>query len=233
MLDNSESMYDHWHNVRETVELLSEIVWACKADGRIDVGLAMGDEKCHSSHASRINKYVMSHVPAVGEASAEASIQFALGKLLQEFLKDLERKQNRTKIGPWRSDKKPLSLYVLTNGNFPEQDDVGMPIQHTIEAMKRLRLSEDYIGIQFIRFGDDAVGKARLDRLDNLEGQPWDIVDTERWDDNVLKLFLGPINPTFDGDASPVEQISPMGLLDRRLPLSMPHGSGLGSPSRM
>ena len=197
--NNSESMSDYWADVREEVDLLSNIIFHCKADNRIDIRLAMGDGTSNSSSADHLVQFVRSKSPGVGIHGAEASIQHVLEKVLQGWIKSTEQK--RSSRG-WRSEKKPLSLYVLTTGNFPAGDDVELPIRQAIEDMKHIGLQHDHIGIQFVRFGDDPTGIARLNKLDNLEEGQWDIVDTEPWNGDVLKIFLGPINRTYDQDPS-------------------------------
>ena len=175
-------MHEHWPNVRESVELLCEILFARKADNRIDVQLAMGDKNLNSSRVSHIVKYVREHPPGRGPGSADASIEYALGKVLRKFLEDLKHRRNSSRTRFSWSNIKPLSLYILTNGSFPYQDDVGAPIRDTIKDLQQMGLLTGFIGIQFVRFGEDPEGIQRLEYLDNLEDGRWDMVDTEKWD---------------------------------------------------
>ncbi|KAI4643857.1 hypothetical protein J4E93_006870 [Alternaria ventricosa] len=61
-----------------------------------------------------------------------------------------------------------------------------------------------HVGIQFIRFGDDPIGKQRLEYLDNDNLKhyevPGDIVDTEPSTGNVFKMLLASTDPSWDND---------------------------------
>ena len=61
-----------------------------------------------------------------------------------------------------------------------------------------------HVGIQFIRFGNDAIGKQRLEYLDNDKLQhytvPMDIVDTEPSTGNVFKMLLASTDPSWNND---------------------------------
>jgi hypothetical protein len=60
----------------------------------------------------------------------------------------------------------------------------------------------EHVGIEFIRFGDDEVGKMRLEFLDNDGLQnynvPGDIVDTEPSTGNVFKMLLASTDRAWD-----------------------------------
>ena len=209
----------HWTDVRESMEVLTSIILKFKADDRIDVELAMGDKKHDSSRTKSIVSYIRDNRPGTGQNGADASIESAISRVLQKFIADHEHQRN-SRIGRLRGGKKPLSLYILTNGVFPEHDHVEAPIKDAVEKMKRLGLEPDTIGLQFVRFGDDPGGIEKLRKVDDFEETRWDIVDTEKWDGNILKILLGPINRTFDYGQTQPTSMSPVG----------PYPRSMGSP---
>lgn len=68
---------------------------------------------------------------------------------------------------------KPLSLYVLTDGVWEDDKQLGKPyLDHTIKALvTELEASgcdKNHVGIQFISFGNHQFGIQRLQALDRL-----------------------------------------------------------------
>jgi len=105
---------------------------------------------------------------------------------------------------------RPRSLYVLTDGVLEYGDDTQGhgAIKTIVDGIQRAKLVRGQVGIQFISFGNDPEGIARLQRLDRLnqdERLGLDLVDTEPSTGNILKMLLGAINEKFDDDyISPV-----------------------------
>ena len=66
-----------------------------------------------------------------------------------------------------RKNLRPLTLYVLTDGLWQPGCDVEEPIRDLIRTLSELisQVSRKQVGIQFIYFGNDAIGKARLKKL--------------------------------------------------------------------
>lgn len=106
----------------------------------------------------------------------------------------------------------PVSIYVLTNGRWNANPGDGKDlcglegiIAKILRSNKARDRQNNHFGFQFIRFYDhrpdveDALGKERLDYLDNsladqfgkLEIQKSDIIDTTDWDEDVCKMLLG------------------------------------------
>jgi len=71
--------------------------------------------------------------------------------------------------------------------------------------LEKFGASEKQIGIQFIRFGKDKIGRTRLRYLDEKikkqRGLARDICDTTPADGNVWKMMLGSIDSAWDDDA--------------------------------
>ncbi|KAL8702873.1 MAG: hypothetical protein Q9201_003964 [Fulgogasparrea decipioides] len=106
------------------------------------------------------------------------------------------------KAGPPEAPK-PLSFYVLTDGNWQPQNEVGPIIKDLVDSMVAHHLSKEHVGIQFIRFGEDQQGIARLNHLDHglgLKDRGMDIVDTTPWYGNIWKQLLGALNSWYDDD---------------------------------
>ena len=60
-----------------------------------------------------------------------------------------------------------LSLYVLTDGVWQPGCTLITEIRSLVALLEEHKLPNRHIGIQFIRFGDDKEGQARLEKLDS------------------------------------------------------------------
>ena len=104
------------------------------------------------------------HLNAVKHRSSTPNMNLRLGDLLRKYEKDLKRQDER-KHSFWSmaSDSvKPLSLYVLTDGDWPNCNAV-----RPVEDMIQLGRPKEQVGIQFVRFGNSPVGEKRLKYLDS------------------------------------------------------------------
>ena len=61
---------------------------------------------------------------------------------------------------------RPLSLYVLTDGIWDRDCNLVTEIKALVALLLEHHLPNKHVGIQFIRFGNDAVAKERLKHLD-------------------------------------------------------------------
>ena len=87
-----------------------------------------------------------------------------LGDLLGKYKEDLKRQDER-KHSFWSKaykPVKPLSLYVLTDGTWPNCNAV-----RPIEDMILFGRPKEQVGIQFVRFGNRPIGIKRLKYLDS------------------------------------------------------------------
>jgi hypothetical protein len=66
---------------------------------------------------------------------------------------------------------KPFSIIILTDGVWDNSSDglsgADRPIEQCIKMMKEHNVNETDVAIQFLRFGNDARGKRRLEVLDD------------------------------------------------------------------
>ena len=93
-----------------------------------------------------------------------SDIDMRLGQILGNYQKDIESEKEKKHAIFSKLSKpvKPLSLYVLTDGAWPQTNAVA-----PIEEMILQKLPKKQVGIQFIRFGNDSTGIDRLEYLDS------------------------------------------------------------------
>ena len=69
-----------------------------------------------------------------------------------------------------RENARELNVYIFTDGVWNPDCDVVPEIDKIVQTILELNLSQRKIGLQFISFGDDEDGLARLNLLDNCLG---------------------------------------------------------------
>ncbi len=98
-------------------------------------------------------------------AEGESNIRIPLLQILEEYEEKLE---NRARKKRWsRGPVRPLNLYILTDGVWQPHCDATEIISDMVNMLTKYGVRRENFGIQFIRFGNDADGIARLEKLDS------------------------------------------------------------------
>ena len=211
-------MRQHREDVLSVISFLAYVLKDTDSDG-LDIRFTQSPEKKNSGRARKL-------VEAASKVAFKgiSDMRTRLSQIFQEH----KIKFGTTTSGFWyrkpgaHEGQKPLSFYILTDGKW-QPNEVGPIIKSLVESMKDFKLHKDYVGVQFIRFGQDTQGIERLNRLDHGLGlkeidmyiaQPFsksnvvydadqmhrDIVDTTPWDGNIWKQLLGAISSWYDDD---------------------------------
>ncbi|KPI38136.1 uncharacterized protein AB675_1060 [Cyphellophora attinorum] len=203
VLDDGNSMREHR---KAMTQLSTNLMFFIKhkkldLDGSTVCFIASSKQIEHQ-HITELTKFVQRNLHFEGKPN----FAHRLEKILEWY---------RTKLRG-QPNAKPISLYVFTDGTWrgtddadptsPEEDielqDVANVIDNTVEFLESRRARLKQVGIQFIRYGDDEVGRARLEWLDDeLKGaknMKRDICDTTGANGNVWKMLVGSIDSTVD-----------------------------------
>lgn len=189
-------MYPYWKSL---VTLYSDLIYMVKKK-RLDPNGSELQFIMSEKHKERKNTTELVAMVSAMQYDMKGESNFAsrLGKILQAYKAKLEKKRHT----------RPISLYIFTDGRWQsghgQLAGVARAIQRIVLFLEEIRAPDKQVGIQFIRFGNDEIGRERLRYLDedlpkdmNL---PQDICDTTSADGNVWKMMLGSINSTWDGD---------------------------------
>ncbi|KAI9671710.1 MAG: hypothetical protein M1831_003238 [Alyxoria varia] len=203
LVDDSISMRAHWVEVVEVVSVLTEILLSQGADDKIDVAFTGSEDRERYSKSLSLARFVERHVPEQHPISAPAQTNPAdeMSNILDKYGEKLSSKNSWSKAKSWvtrEPGRKALSLYVLTDGAYQQHSNLAEPIRRIIHKLETECKGERYVGIQFIRFGNDQAGKKKLRDLDRGHGLPRDIVDTTKANGDTWKMLLGAINDTYD-----------------------------------
>ena len=206
LVDDSESMRQHWGEVKDVFKALAYLVKSMDPDG-IDLRFA---NSCRHNDRSKHRAPLIKSFQKV-QPSGQSQMGIALSNILPSYYQSPHQNQTskRLSLSSRVVEKPPVNIYILTDGVWtPGQHCVSVIQDHVTALVKHLVATGrlQHVGIQFIRFGNDEVGKQRLDFLDNDDMRhytvPRDIVDTEPSTGNVFKMLLASTDPSWDNEPS-------------------------------
>ncbi|PVH88884.1 hypothetical protein DL98DRAFT_565731 [Cadophora sp. DSE1049] len=202
LIDNSRSMKVHWADVTMLVGILAYMVKPFDSNGLEMMYTISSSKSITSKHSSKLVASLEKTKPA-----GMSDISIRLNSILEQYKSKIHEVYGAGSrvTAKARNDVRPLTLYVLTDGVWHPKCDAETPIKNLVRTLLELKaeVSPKQVGVQFIYFGNNAIGKARVKKLDDkiiIEGSDTqlDIVDTEPSNGNVWKMLLGAIDPYFD-----------------------------------
>ena len=215
-------MREHWEEALILFEILAYILKRLDPDG-LELYFTCTEGKHKKRNTTDLIEIARSRAPPA-DVMRPSNIFVRLNSILEQYQEKLRNPQSRFGIPRSSRDMRKLNLYVLTDGLWQPESDAETPIKHLVKTLDELDKPLNQVGIQFIRFGDDPHGRARLEHLDSgLKGFSKcsrhmfhesllrqfadttfsrDIVDTEPSNGNIWKMLLGSINKWLDSDAN-------------------------------
>ncbi|KAF1974922.1 hypothetical protein BU23DRAFT_553149 [Bimuria novae-zelandiae CBS 107.79] len=195
LFDDSGSMKEHWDSAKRTFSALGYIVKGKDPDG-MEIRSTMDTSfKKRNKDRGPLRKALSTLQPG-----GECDIGRTLGQILRDLHPDNAKDTNGHGFF-WSKQKWGVNIYVLTDGVWEDGDDW---IARVVEPIKKLidsGMQKGQLGIQFIQFGSDPVGTARLRMLDDHlkdHGVAEDFIDTEPFTGNIFKMLLGSIDDAAD-----------------------------------
>lgn len=154
-------MQPYWSDVKKCLELLGYIVKETDKDG-FEVYFTMNWTRSKPKKVKNATKLV---AEAEGRRLiGQSDMRDALGRILDEYKGRLDKPKPSGLFG---QKVKRLILYILTDGVWQDQCDIEPMILEMVRTTGNLGLHNAQIGIQFIQFGKDEEGSARLKHFDD------------------------------------------------------------------
>jgi hypothetical protein len=177
LIDDSTSMREHWDDVIPLLDILAYIVKKTDKNG-IDLFFTMSDTVCtNEKKTTELVELAKKQRPRKVKEGTEhlSNIYHRLSSILGKYQRRLEeedqRKPRNAQSRPWHADDpkdvRELNLYIFTDGIWQPESDAVPPIKSLGETLDRFKKPNIQVGVQFIQFGNDEVGSARLSFLDN------------------------------------------------------------------
>lgn len=170
----------HWGRVVEVLHALGYLVKSADPDG-VELFLTSCPTERKKSGGKEITSLVRSladhrKTPHVGICNMENS----LGPVL-EHVKNSLKSQKRPRI--LQRNRRGTNVYILTDAIWEGGAEVTCGVEEPIKSLRKAMIDMDKtratVALQFIQFGDNALGEERLRYLDDTLGKELDLwVDT-------------------------------------------------------
>ncbi|KAL8716475.1 MAG: hypothetical protein Q9225_006202 [Loekoesia sp. 1 TL-2023] len=204
LVDNAESMEQHWEEATTVLTTLMKKIKGIDADG-VDLWFTTGSVQVRNCTKSSTFVEAMRDKSAMPRKGLHTDMNRSLGAILSSFLQQMKSKPKSTSL---RAIERGFTLIVLTDGAWEgmrQKDTIDRTIAHFAQSLREVQghsLLQRPVSIEFIRFGNDKQAIEYLERLDHdlkFEGIP-DIVDTTPSTGNVFKMLLGSFLEEFDDE---------------------------------
>ena len=162
-------MQPWWKEVLELVHLLAYITKGCDPDG-VELFFLSSLKQQMFKSATKLYRTVREH-PARASTSLYECFENDLRNYARKIEQAYQQSQKASIFARTRQLPRKRSIYVLTDGILESGEDAqGQDgIKFLINKLTEASLPRDQIGIQFISFGNDAQGLARLRKLERMQ----------------------------------------------------------------
>ncbi|KAF5593781.1 serine threonine kinase [Fusarium subglutinans] len=187
IIDNFTSMEPYMEKVKKTARAVSYVTKLANHNG-MEVFAAsettMSPKTC--KHSVQVEKAIGNFKTVRGTCRMRKCLDDILNRILVER--------------PF----KPTSIYIFTDGVWEQgEDQVEFAVNRATQYLIKHGLPSSSIMFQFIQFGRNAEGTARMKRLDDhckkeTDAEKFDIVDHKHWDAHVPDIVIGSLSPYTD-----------------------------------
>lgn len=158
-------MLPHWPELKTLFGLLAYMVKRADPDG-IELYFTISDIEKRSKNTTNLTKILERHRP-----NGTSNIRLRLNSILQAYKAKLnhDTKHNLPSVFKGSTPKavRSLNLYIFTDGVWQPDCQAADLIRLLVDEVINHKLPKEQIGIQFISFGNDPLGIARLGHLDS------------------------------------------------------------------
>ncbi|OAL52684.1 hypothetical protein IQ07DRAFT_380692 [Pyrenochaeta sp. DS3sAY3a] len=194
LVDDSESMFDHWDEATFLLETLVMKAHDQDPDGP-DLAFMNDSRNLTRQRDAKEFRKLMNKAQPRKDGGVHTNIKKSLERIFHIYLETVQCTHTKTRVNS-------LTIIILTDGLWEgmvnDQDAVIPLIQKFYRQLKHDmdgKLRERQVSIQFVQFGNDQEARERLRRLD--DDLPYlgidDMVDHEMFSvsGNVFKMLLG------------------------------------------
>lgn len=152
----------HWNDVIRTFKALGYLVKSVHPNG-IELFLTSMPWKSEGKRKKARKKLISFLEGCANQSdSGNCNMEDSLGRILEQVKSSL-------------SAQRYFNVYIFTDAVWEPSEEivcgVDVPIRSLVTEMKRLNLMRTHLALQFIRFGDDEIGRNRLRYLDDDLGK--------------------------------------------------------------
>ena len=161
-------MQRHRGEVLALFKPLAYLLKESDPDG-IELYFTMSFEFLRSKRSSKLVEFVEHNPPREGTSN----IRLSLLKIIQDYQRRLNVQGQNSLSRRWshtRARVRPQTLYIFTDGIWEPLCNPADIVASLVKSLKQHGLPREQFGIQFISFGTNTEGLARLAGLDSRLG---------------------------------------------------------------
>lgn len=203
IIDDSASMAPVWPEVKRLFEALSYTVKGMSPDGT-ELFFTVAYDTWRRKDTFDLCQYLekhATHLKAGTDISKRLGLQLETYRHLytQQKLADeqgIDRKKRAKIAGVAPRLVRPMSFYILTNGEWKQGSDPKTILSEMANWLIAQGLPKGQVTIEFISFAHSGPAMQKLSELERMDFGV-DIVDVTRWTGNVLKMLSGPLDKSY------------------------------------
>lgn len=153
-------MEQYWPSLKSLCLLLFEIVKDYDPDG-VDFYFTVSQTQKSFRTRKALDAFLAKTDPQPGPCN----MSNRLGQILQAYQDRLRQRDRLTSV--FHRKVRPISIYILTDGQWELGRDPSNVIKNLVDQMGNLMINKEQVGLQFISWGDDYEVQKRLERLDS------------------------------------------------------------------
>jgi hypothetical protein len=192
-----------WPDVKRLFEALSYTVKGMSPDGT-ELYFTISYDTWRRKDTFDLCQYLekkTTSLKATTEISKRLSLQLETYRARYQQEKEAEEKgidrKKREKIaGVAPRMVRPMSFYILTNGEWRPGSNPKSILKEHADWMIAQALPKGQVTVEFISFANSGPAMQKLNDLSRMDFGV-DIVDCTRWTGNVLKMLSGPLDKAF------------------------------------
>lgn len=158
-------MTQQWDSVKNVFEALSYIVKAKAPDG-IELFFTVSYETYRRHNTTELLELLDKK-----ELSGRTDISYRLRLQLESYAAKIQgTRQKKRSSKPTASKKfRPMSIYILTDGQWKPEGDPVLPIKEMARELVGAELKNGQVAIQMISFGQDVTGLRKMSAMAKTE----------------------------------------------------------------
>jgi len=162
IIDDSASMAPHWPDLKRVFEALSYVVKGMSPDGT-ELFYTVSYDTYRRKDTSDLCAYLEKKTTA-----GETNISYRLDLQLQAYRAKLIAAKGKKKK---KGDKgvRPMSFYILTNGEWGGGKSVKESIQEMVDFIKKEEMPKGTVTVEFVSFAQSASAGQRVSDLASVD----------------------------------------------------------------
>ncbi|KAF4633133.1 hypothetical protein G7Y89_g4984 [Cudoniella acicularis] len=191
IIDDSACMSPVWPDVKRVFEALSYVVKGMSPDGT-ELFFTIAYDTWQRRDTSDLCMYLdKKAIAGVTNITKRLNLQLQAYRMRMNKAKELKGA---------KSIVRPMSFYILTNGEWPEVPESKVAIKAMADFLIAENLLQGQVTIEFISFAQTATAVQKVNDLAKSD-YGLQITDCTPWTGNVLKMLAGPLDRSlFEND---------------------------------